>query len=92
MIVRILGEGQFYLEASALDRVNEIDALLEKAVEQGDEDRFREALTTLIDDVREAGHPHDADALEESDVILPPADATLEEVRDLLGDDGLLPG
>ena len=28
----------------------------------------------------------------DSDLILPPADATLEEVRDLLSDDGLIPG
>lgn len=92
MIVRILGEGQFYLEEDALDRVNELDALVEAAVEQGDEGRFREAFTTLIDGVRSTGRPHDADSLQESDVILPPADATLDEVRGMLGDDGLLPG
>lgn len=92
MIVRILGEGQFYLESDALDRVNELDARLEAAVEQGDEDAFRASLTALIAGVRDIGRPHDVEALDESDVILPPADATLDEVRDLLGDDGLLPG
>jgi hypothetical protein len=36
--------------------------------------------------------PRDADALDESDLILPPADASIAEVKDLLGDDGLIPG
>ena len=33
-----------------------------------------------------------ADSLDESDVILPPAGATIDEVRELLGDGGLIPG
>lgn len=92
MIVRILGEGQFYLEANELDRVNELDALLETAVADGDEDRFRSTLSALVEGVRSMGRPHEPEALDESDVILPPEDATLAEVRELLGDEGLLPG
>jgi hypothetical protein len=30
--------------------------------------------------------------LHDSDLILPPSDSTIEEVRELLGDDGLIPG
>ena len=33
-----------------------------------------------------------AESLEDSDLILPPSDATLEEVRELLSDEGLIPG
>jgi hypothetical protein len=32
------------------------------------------------------------DTLQDSDLILPPSDATLDEVRQLLADDGLIPG
>ena len=39
-----------------------------------------------------AGEPLPDDSLVDSHLILPPADATLEEVRELLGDDGLIPG
>lgn len=92
MIIRILGEGQFYLEAAELDHVNELDARLETAVEQEDEEAFRVALAALIDGVRRTGSPHQPESLDESDVILPPADASLAEVRELLGSDGLLPG
>ena len=35
---------------------------------------------------------YDLDSLDESDLILPPPDATIDEVRELLGDDGLIPG
>lgn len=92
MIVRILGEGQFYLESDALERVNQLDDALETAVGAGDEERFRASLTALLAGVRAEGRPQPAESLEESDVILPPADATLAEVQELLGDEGLIPG
>ena len=92
MIVRILGEGQFDITDDALDRLNALDAEIEAAVEAGDQAAFETALTALHDGVRGAGTAHAADSLDESDVILPPAGATIDEVRELLGDGGLIPG
>jgi hypothetical protein len=92
VIVRILGEGQYDVADEALDRLNALDAEIEAAVEAGDESAFTTALTALHDGVRGAGTVHDPDSLDESDVILPPAGATIDEVRDLLGDEGLIPG
>jgi hypothetical protein len=92
MIVRILGEGQFEVAESELDRLNELDAAVEAQVEAGDEEAFAARLTDLLDGVRAAGTPLADDSLEDSDLILPPADATLEEVREMLADDGLIPG
>ncbi|MBO0844907.1 MAG: hypothetical protein J2P22_05770 [Nocardioides sp.] len=92
MIVRILGEGQYDLSDDAVGALNELDATVESAVEAGDEPAFREALVALLDGVRTAGVPHEADSLDESDLILPMADATLAEVRDMLSDEGLIPG
>jgi hypothetical protein len=92
MIVRILGEGQYDLSDQAVSALNDLDSQVEAAVEAGDEDAFRGALTALLDGVRTAGTAHDADSLEPSDLILPMADATLAEVRDMLSDDGLIPG
>ena len=62
------------------------------AVESGDEAAFAAALTALHDGVRAAGTAHAPDSLDESDVILPPSGASIDEVRELLGDDGLIPG
>jgi hypothetical protein len=92
MIVRILGEGQYDVSDAALDRLNALDAAVEAAIEVGDEAAFTTSLAALLDGVRSAGVPRDADTLDESDLILPPADASIAEVKDLLGDDGLIPG
>jgi hypothetical protein len=92
MIVRILGEGQYDFADDALSALNGLDEQLEAAVEGGDEAVFRSALSSLLDAVRSSGSRHDDSTLDESDLILPPADATIEEVRELLSDDGLIPG
>lgn len=92
MIVRILGEGQYDVSDEAVDRLNELDDAVEKAVDAGDVGAFTQALHALHDGVRTVGVPHDADSLDESDLILPPADASLDEVRALLGGEGLIPG
>jgi len=92
MIIRILGEGQYDVVDETLSRLNELDAAVEAAVEAGDEQAFAPALADLLEGVRSAGVPHAADSLDESDLILPPADASLEEVREMLSDEGLIPG
>ena len=92
MIVRILGEGQYDVADDALAQLNSIDNDLGAAVESGDEAAFAAALTVLHDGVRAAGTAHAPDSLDESDVILPPSGASIDEVRELLGDDGLIPG
>ena len=92
MIVRILGEGQLELAESATGELNELDAALEKAVNAGDEEAFRPALTALLDRVRALGTPLATDALEPSELILPRADADVEEVRSMLTGEGIIPG
>lgn len=92
MIVRILGEGQLSVADSLTAELNELDAKLEAAVNSGDETAFRPVLATLLARVRAAGTPVPADTLEPSDVILPYADASIDDVRHLLTDEGLIPG
>jgi len=94
MIVRILNEGQWEVGEEMVDRLNELDAEVEAAVDAGDEGRFAPALHALLDAVRLDGVHLPDDTLHDSDLILPPADATLDEVRALLADtdEGLIPG
>ena len=92
MIVRILGEGQYDVADEAIDRLNQLDSAVEAGIEARDEEQFRSALAALLDGVRTMGAPHDADSLDASDLILPHADASLDEVADLLSGDGLIPG
>ena len=92
MIIRIMGEGQLKLEDSAVDELNKLDADLEKAVEGSDEAAFGSALSALLARAREVGVELAPDAIEPSELILPREGATIEEVRELLADGGLIPG
>ncbi|RSS83460.1 hypothetical protein [Streptomyces sp. WAC06614] len=92
MIVRIMGEGQVELADSYFAELNGLDDELLAELEAGDGPGFRRTLGALLDAVRRLGTPLPDDALEPSELILPGPDATLEEVRELLGDDGLIPG
>lgn len=94
MIIRILTEGQFDVDDAHLDQLNALDASVEAAVEAGDEAAFTTALSALLGTVKELSSPHDADAIDTSDLILPPSDASMEEVRAMLAEtgDGLIPG
>jgi hypothetical protein len=92
MIVRILGEGQFRVDDATAAELNLLDTELEAAVEHRDEDKFTAALGSLLAQVREQGAPLPADILEASDLILPHEDSSMDEVRKLLTDEGLIPG
>ncbi|MEW1696058.1 hypothetical protein ACIQCR_03205 [Streptomyces sp. NPDC093249] len=92
MIVRIMGEGQWKLADSHLAELNALDDELLAEMESGDETGFRRTLGGLLDAVRRLGEPLADDALEPSELILPSPDASLDEVRQMLSDDGLIPG
>ncbi|MFF9013960.1 hypothetical protein ACF09C_13475 [Streptomyces sp. NPDC014870] len=92
MIVRIMGEGQWELADSHFVELNTLDDELLAEMESGDDEGFRRTLSALLDAVRRIGKPLPDDALEPSELILPAPDATLEEVRAMLSDDGLIPG
>jgi hypothetical protein len=92
VIVRILGEGQFQVDDGATAELNRLDSELEKAVNSNDEAGFTGALGALLAQVRAQGSPLPPDSLEPSDLILPPQDASMDEVRKMLTDEGLIPG
>jgi hypothetical protein len=92
MIVRIMGEGQVRLDDRHLAELNKLDDELLGELEGGDETGFRRTLHALLGKVRELGEPLADASLEPSDLILPSPDASLEEVREMLSDDGLIPG
>jgi len=92
MIVRILGEGQRTVDDGELEGLNALDNDLIAAVDSGDADGFNRALSALLDKVRQVGKALPDDEIVPSDLVLPSADASLDEVRELLGDEGLIPG
>ncbi|MFF7329143.1 hypothetical protein ACIQU5_30095 [Streptomyces sp. NPDC090306] len=92
MIVRIMGEGQVRLDNGHLAELNALDDELLAEMDKGDGPGFRRTLRELLSRVRDLGEPLPDDSLEPSELILPSPDATLEEVRELLSDGGLIPG
>lgn len=93
MIVRILNEGQWQLADGALSDLNRLDDAVEEAVRTDDEAELASALQALLDEVRRKGTPMPDEQIADSDLILPGADATLHDIRELLSssDEGLIP-
>ncbi len=91
MLIRILGEGQFVVPDSEIDEINRLDAELEVSL-RAPGDNFQAALDALLDKVRSVGVRPPDHEIAESMVILPFADASEDDIRDMLGDDGLVPG
>jgi len=92
MIVRIMGEGQVEVADSEIDGLNALDTELQAAVEAGDEGLYRQALSALTARVREVGTPVPDDTLVPSDIVIPTPEISLDDVRELVGDEGLIPG
>lgn len=93
MIVRIMGEGQFEISDEAVDRLNALDRDLEAHLGEGRRDDFTATLERMLEIVRSEGKPLEDDELVSSAAILPPANATVEQLRELLrSEEGLIPG
>ena len=92
MIVRIMGEGQFRLEAHELDHLNEMDNLVVEAVAKDDDAGFKSLFGQLLDYVRAQGDEVPDAELATSDVILPASNLSLAEARSLFAGEGLVPG
>ena len=91
MIVRVMGEGQYRVDDSLLGRLNELDIEVSLAVERGDERALWSGLQALAEAVRESGEKLADEDLSPSDAIIPPEDLSLEEARELLTGEGLIP-
>jgi hypothetical protein len=92
VIVRLMGEGQYDVADDLVHELNTHDDQVEAALASADEAALRAALEELAGIVRRRGSRLAEDSLVPSDIVLPPSDATLREVVDLLGEDGLVPG
>jgi hypothetical protein len=92
VIVRLMGGGgQYRVDDSLLDRLNQLDDQAVAALERGDEEELDARLDEMADLVQTEGQPLPENDLTASDVVIPPSDLTLEETRRLLSEDGLIP-
>ncbi|OYO03991.1 PspA-associated protein PspAA [Enemella evansiae] len=96
MIIRVLNEGQFRLTDDHLLELNACDDKVEQAVDAEDQAALTAALNSLIETIRRLGQELPDDSLEDSDLIVPDEEATLDDVKGWLEDsgssEGLIPG
>jgi hypothetical protein len=91
MIVRLLTEGQYEVAEELQGRLNELDDRAMEAVDRDDEPELDAALEEMWRLVRTEGERLPDQDLRPSEVVIPPADLTLEETRVLFSEDGLIP-
>jgi hypothetical protein len=91
VIVRLMGEGQYRVDDSLQERLNALDDQATAALEASDEPELDKRLEEMFALVRAEGERLADDDLSPSDVIIPPSDLTLEETRELVSHDGLIP-
>lgn len=91
MIVRLMNEGQYRIDDGVRDRLNEIDERAVQALEDSNEEELDMLLGRMWDLVQTDGERVPDNELMPSDLVIPPADLTLEETRKLFSDDGLIP-
>ena len=92
MIIRIMGEGQFRFDESHLGDLNKIDNRIVDHVKKGNQDGFCQDLARMISTVKDLGKPISEEEVIPSDIIVPPADLSFEEAKDIFCNDGLIEG
>ncbi|TAJ43266.1 PspA-associated protein PspAA [Methanofollis fontis] len=92
MIIRIIGDGQYHVDSALVDSLNVIDNKIVEFVQNGDEQEYQANLAALIDTIKQHGQVVDDRELIESDIIVPPADMTLNEAREVFSGTGIFEG
>ena len=91
MIVRVMGEGQYEVDAEVAKGLNELDEQAAQALDAGDGERLAELLHRMAEAVRTNGARLPDDDLSPSEAIVPPEDLSLDEARELFEGEGLIP-
>jgi len=91
VIVRIATEGQYEVDDSIVDELNEIDNRCVESVDAGDEAGFQSAYDELLTLIRDRGTELGEDELTESQLILPPPDLSFAEAGEQFTGEGLIP-
>ena len=91
MIVRVMGEAQYEVDAEVAKGLNELDEQAAEALEEGDGERLSALLRRMAEAVRTNGARLPDDDLSPSEAIVPPEDLSLDEARELFEGEGLIP-
>jgi hypothetical protein len=96
-IVRVAGHGQFKVNQSTMAKINEIDNeivdILKKDINNSmvDKNRFRNKIEEMISLITREGKPLDDKEIVLSDIIVPSADLSIEEAKNMFKGEGIIP-
>jgi hypothetical protein len=92
-VVRIMGHGQFTVDARTLKRLNDIDSALVEMVasEKADDSEFKKKLAELNQVTIKHGKAVEPGEIVRSDIILPSADLPVDEAKKLFMGEGVIP-
>ena len=98
-IVRVAGHGQFKVNQSTIDKINEIDNeivdMLKKDSSNSngliDESQFRNKIEEMVSLITREGKPLDDKEIVQSDIIVPSADLSVEEAKNMFKGEGIIP-
>lgn len=92
-VVRIMGHGQFTVDARTLRRLNDIDDSLVEMVtsEKADDIEFKKGLAELNQVTMKHGRPVEQGEIVRSDIILPSSDLPVDEAKKLFRGEGVIP-
>jgi PspA-Associated protein len=96
-IVRVAGHGQFKVNQSTMAKINEIDNeivdILKKDINNSmvDKNRFRNKIEEMISLITREGKPLDDKEIVQSDIIVPSADLSIEEAKNMFKGEGIIP-
>lgn len=93
VVVRIMGHGQFTVDARTLGSLKRIDDSLVEMVasEKADDAEFKKALVELNDVAIKRGKPVEPGEMVKTDIILPSADMPVDEAKKLFVGEGVIP-
>jgi hypothetical protein len=84
MIVRIMADNQYRVAPEHEAEITRLDIEMDAAVQANDDPKFRAALADLIQHVQGEGTVVPDEELVPSDVMIPAADMTLAEAKEVL--------
>jgi hypothetical protein len=98
-IVRVAGHGQFKVNQSTIAKINEIDNeivdMLKKDSSNSngriDESQFRNKIEEMVSIITREGKPLDDKEIIQSDIIVPSADLSVEEAKNMFKGEGIIP-
>jgi hypothetical protein len=92
-VVRIMGQGQFYIDSITLKKLNALDDSLVELVasENANDGEFRAMLAELNQVAVKRGKPVERGEIVRSDIILPSADLPIDEAKKMFMGEGVIP-